>query len=373
MSASAPVLTVDAVKRMGDFELEVRLAVGEETLVLFGPSGAGKTTTLSAIAGLVTPDAGEIVLDGVALFRRGRAGAAVDLPARRRSIGYVFQSYALFPHMTALENVAYSLWRKPDARARAEALLERVHLTHVADRYPDGLSGGQQQRVALARALAAEPRVLLLDEPFSALDTTVRERLQRDLRALQSDLGLVMLYVTHRLEDAFALGHRLAVVREGRVAQVGTIQDVLRRPASRSVAQIMGIRNLLGVRVISADASSLRLDWGGLILEALPQPAEIGAQVTAYIRPEAVKIVYPDRPLADSLAHNLVEGTVTDSLPGPSFQTAQVLLENGLDIEVRFPTHAYATIRLDRGARVRLALRRDALIVLSESSVAAQP
>ena len=367
MTAPAAVLAVDCQKRLGDFELDVRLEVGAETLVLFGPSGSGKTTTLNAIAGLVTPGAGEIVLDGATLFRRGRQGPVVDVPARRRRIGYVFQSYALFPHLSALENVAYALWRKEGARDRSQELLERVHLSHVAHLYPRELSGGQQQRVALARALAAEPRVLLLDEPFSALDAAVRERLQRDLRALQTELGLVMLYVTHRLEDAFALGHRLAVVRDGRVAQVGSIEDVLRRPANHAVAQIMGIRNLLRARILAADAQGLRLDWEGLTLEAPPQLAAIGAEVIAYIRPEAVKIIYPDRPLAGALEQNLADGTIVENLPGAGFHTAHVLLENGLDLEVRYPSHAYATLRLERGARIRLALRRDALIVLPES------
>ena len=367
MTDVTPILTVDAQRRMGSFELDVRLDVAAETLVLFGPSGAGKTTTLNVIAGLLTPDAGEITLDGVALYRRGRPGPALDLPARQRRIGYVFQNYALFPHMTALENAAYALWRKPEAHARAGAQLERVHLSHLADRYPHELSGGQQQRVALARALAAEPRVLLLDEPFSTLDAGVRERLQRDLRDLQAELGLVMLYVTHRLEDAFALGHRLAVIRDGRVAQVGRIEDVLRRPANRAVAQIMGIRNLLRARVVSADAQGVQLDWEGLALTAPPQPVEVGAEVTAYIRPEEVKVVYPDRPLVGVVGQNLADGVIIENLPGAGLRELRILLENGLEIEMRFPAYAYASLRLERGARVRLALRRDALTILTDT------
>ena len=264
---------IDVERQLPDFRLAVRLQVGTEICVLFGPSGSGKTTTLNIIAGLLTPDAGEITLDGRPLFRRGRPGTACNVPARQRNIGYVFQDYALFPHLTALENVAYPLRRQRDARSRAAALLERMHLAHLADRYPHELSGGQQQRVAIARALAADPQVLLLDEPFSALDAGVREHLQRDLAALQAELGLAVIYVTHRLEDAFAVGHTLAVMGEGQVDQVGPIEEVFRRPVNAGVAEIMGVRNLFRAQVISAGPEGLTLDWDGLRLEGPPQAA----------------------------------------------------------------------------------------------------
>ncbi|HHH40487.1 MAG TPA: ATP-binding cassette domain-containing protein, partial [Chloroflexi bacterium] len=167
-------LVADIEKQLEHFRLALRLEVGTEVLVLFGPSGAGKTTVLNAIAGLVTPDAGEITLDGRPFFRRHRPGPAVNLPARKRRIGYVFQQYALFPHLTALENVAYPLRRRRDGPQQAMALLKKMGIAHLAHRYPHEMSGGQQQRVAIARALAADPQVLLLDEPFSALDAALR-------------------------------------------------------------------------------------------------------------------------------------------------------------------------------------------------------
>ncbi|MDQ7028436.1 MAG: ABC transporter ATP-binding protein, partial [Ardenticatenia bacterium] len=214
-------LIVDVRKRLRAFLLDVSLAVGEEILVLFGPSGSGKTTLLNAIAGLVEPDEGEIRLGDTLFFRRRVGMSTVHLPARERRVGYVFQHYALFPHMTALENVLYPLWRRPGAHRRALDLLIMMQIDHLADRYPHEISGGQQQRVAIARALAADPAVLLLDEPFSALDLAVRERLQRDVRRIQRELGVPVVCVTHRLEDAFAVGHRLAIIREGRIEQVG--------------------------------------------------------------------------------------------------------------------------------------------------------
>src|SRR3990172_11891748 len=176
-------LLVDIHRRLPSFSLDLRLDVGEEVMVLFGPSGSGKSMTLESIAGLVTPDRGEIVLDGRVLFRRGPEGAQANMPARRRGVGYVFQSYALFPHLTVLGNVRYALGRDPKARERALALVDQMGMSQLADRLPRQLSGGQQQRVAIARALARDPEVLLLDEPFSALDPGLRERLRTDRKS----------------------------------------------------------------------------------------------------------------------------------------------------------------------------------------------
>jgi molybdate transport system ATP-binding protein len=233
---------MDFEKRLATFSLRVRLEVGAEILVLFGPSGAGKTQTLNAVAGLVTPDSGEISLGDTAFFRSGPNGQAFNLPPRGRRVGYVFQQYALFPHLTALENVAYALWRQPGAREQAQGLLERMHLAQLSSRYPHELSGGQQQRVAIARALAMRPRVLLMDEPFSALDSPTRRRLHQDLAALQQEERLIVVYVTHNLADAFAVGHRLAIMREGRIEQVGVPEDVRRNPANPLVLAALGIQ-----------------------------------------------------------------------------------------------------------------------------------
>lgn len=221
-----PSLKVNIEKRLASFNLSVQIEVGAEILVLFGPSGAGKTQTLNAIAGLTTPDAGEITLDGTVFFRSPETAGkqpSINLPARKRRVGYVFQQYALFPHLSALDNVSYALWRQPRARQRAEALLDRMRLAELANRYPHELSGGQQQRVAIARALAMEPRVLLLDEPFSALDSEIRTQLHQDLLRLQAEAELIVLYVTHNLEDAYTVGHRLAVVRNGRIERLQSI------------------------------------------------------------------------------------------------------------------------------------------------------
>jgi molybdate transport system ATP-binding protein len=362
-AADAPCLTTDFALCRPDFSLRVRMEVGAEILVLFGPSGSGKTTTLNAIAGLVTPERGRVVLDGQVLFSRGDTGRTVNIPTRERRVGYVFQQYALFPHLTALENVAYPL-RGPHRQTRAAGLLERLSLDHLADRYPQELSGGQQQRVAIARALAAAPRVLLLDEPFSALDMATRQRLQRDLLTLQGELGLVVIYVTHRLEDAFAVGKRLAVMRDGVLEQIGPIEDVFRYPANTQVAGIMGITNLFRAQVVAADAREVTLDWDGVRLAAPPHVVEPGSIVTAYIRPEDVKILYPDRPLTEAVRHNQVTGRITASSFFPGARHLLLALPNGHAIEVTHPRYTYAPLNLQVGQQVQLALRKEALVLL---------
>ncbi|MBU2601701.1 MAG: ABC transporter ATP-binding protein [Actinobacteria bacterium] len=360
-----PRLRLDIEKRYDSFELHMELEVGTEIMVLFGPSGAGKTTTLQAVSGLLSPDAGEIEFDGDVFFRRSRPGDRVDLPARRRGVGYVFQGYALFPHLTALENVAFPL-RGHTSRGKPEAeeLLESMRIQHLAHRYPREMSGGQQQRVALARALAARPGILLLDEPFSAVDRPMRERLQRDLRRLQAELGLVVLCVTHNLEDAFGVGHRLAVVQDGRVQQVGRVGEVLRRPRDLRSAEVVGVSNVFHALVVEASADGLVLDWDGLRLEAPPQHTEVGERVPVYIRPEDVKVLYPDRRIGESLRANRVEAVVVDLHHSGTVQSLRVELPNGHEVDVRFPGYTYLPLNLSVGGTVELCLRREAVGLL---------
>ena len=357
-------LRIEVARRLHSLELEVRLEAGEEVLVLFGPSGAGKTSTLNAVAGLLVPDSGEIRLGEEVLFRRGPAGGAVNVPARRRGIGYVFQNYALFPHLTALDNVGFALRHR--RRERAAELLRSLGLAHLSDRFPHELSGGQQQRIALARALAPEPRLLLLDEPFSALDAAVREGLQKELRRIQAERSLVVLYVTHRLEDAFAVGHRLAVMSEGRVEQVGSIEEVARLPSSRRVARIMGLRNLFQARVLASTVEGLVLDWDGLRLEAPPMKLPQGAAVTGYIRPEEVKVLYPDRPLASAVSRNRLEARVLERRPQAHLHRLLCSLPNGGELEVAFPPRLYSSLALSPGSPVQLSVRPEGVVILRE-------
>ena len=360
------MLEVDIEKRVEDFTLRVAFEVDREVLVLFGPSGAGKSMTLNCLAGLARPDRGVIRLNGHLLFQSdGRRRS--EVPLHRRRIGYVFQDYALFPHMTAAENLAYGLRGRRDAQARVKGMLARLRLEGLADRYPHQLSGGQQQRVALGRALMIEPALLLLDEPFAALDGGVRESLQVDLAALQRELGLSVVYITHNLMDAFALGDRLAVIQAGRLQQVGPIQEVFYHPNSRTVAEITGVRNLLEGMVQSASAEGLAISWRGYTILALPAPRAPGEPVTLYVRPEDVKLLYPDRPLASAVQHNRFLGRVLRVVPAGLWMTVWLAIEAGDEeavLESRVPVRAYADLGLEVGHSVAFSLRREGIMLL---------
>ncbi|MDN3719661.1 ATP-binding cassette domain-containing protein [Roseibium salinum] len=237
-------LTVrNATKTFGSFtaldNVSIEIDQGE-FVCLLGPSGCGKTTLLRLIAGLSELNGGEILLEGAALS---------DLPARKRGFGIVFQSYSLFPNMTVAENIGYGLkirgtpWA--EISRRVMELLELVKLPQVADNFPGQLSGGQQQRIALARAIAVDPRVLLLDEPLSALDAKVRAELRSEIRHVQRSLGIPTLMVTHDQEEALALADKIICMNHGVVVQAGTPEDLYHRPATRFVADFMGISNLV--------------------------------------------------------------------------------------------------------------------------------
>jgi molybdate transport system ATP-binding protein len=369
MTSSAPALHVDVRLALGGFDLDVRLEARDEVLVLFGPSGAGKTTILNTVAGLARPDHGVIRIDDTVVFSASNGRTLQDVPTRRRGVGYVMQHYALFPHMTALENVAFPMGRAPDRLSRARRLLDLLGMDGHEGHLPDQLSGGQKQRVAVARALAAERRVLLLDEPFAALDGAIRDRLQADLRRIRSELGITALLVTHRLDDAFAVGDRLAVMSAGRIEQVGAVDEVFQRPATPAVARVLGIRNIIEAVVVRADADAIQLDWDGLLLQLPPQPElSTGTRVSAYIRPDDVKFIYPDRALDESMAQNLAAGRVTAARESAGSRLLWVELSNGHELEVSFPRLSYSRLNLGPGSEVGLAMRRGALTILAGSA-----
>ncbi|WP_436839214.1 ABC transporter ATP-binding protein [Nonomuraea angiospora] len=255
-----------------------------EFLSILGPSGCGKTTLLNCVAGFVQPTAGRIVIDGSDVTRR---------PPYRRGLGMVFQNYALFPHMTVAANVAYGLRvRRLDRRERDERVREAlslVGLEEYAGRRPRQLSGGQQQRVALARALAIRPSVLLLDEPLSNLDAKLRREMRVELRAIQRRIGTTMVFVTHDQEEALALSDRVAVMNGGRVEQLGTPDEVYRRPATRFVAQFIGAANVLEGTVTDSGA----LDSGGIVVECGLLSLRPGERAVVAVRPERIRLATP--------------------------------------------------------------------------------
>jgi putative spermidine/putrescine transport system ATP-binding protein len=261
-----------------------------EFVSLLGPSGCGKSTTLRMVAGFEEPDSGQVWLGDQNIL---------ELPPHRRGMGMVFQSYALFPHLTAWNNVAFGLriaGRPPgEIRRRVPELLEMVGLREAGSMYPRQLSGGQQQRVALVRALAIEPRVLLLDEPLSALDAVVRVTLREEIRRIQSALGITTLYVTHDQEEALAISDRVVVMRDGWVEQVGTPEVVYAEPATRFVASFIGQMNQLSAVVERARDGQVR--WGDHGLKVSPAATARlteGQAVLVLVRPEEIEVVPAD-------------------------------------------------------------------------------
>jgi spermidine/putrescine transport system ATP-binding protein len=336
------VRLVELTKRFGEIvavdavSLDIRTG---EFFSLLGPSGCGKTTTLRMIGGFELPTSGRIEL-------RGR-DVTMD-PPEQRPVNMVFQSYALFPHLSVFDNVAFGLRRRkvPDAdvRRRVGATLELVRLTGYDRRGPGELSGGQQQRVALARALVCQPTVLLLDEPLGALDLKLRRQLQVELKRVQVEVGITFVYVTHDQEEALALSDRIAVMKGGRIEQLGTPEELYDRPRTRFVADFIGTTNLLAGKVTTVDGGMavLALEAGGRCVVGA-DGLETGAAVEIAVRPEALELT--PRPAPDAApgegegagAGSLLRGTIEQSAYLGTSISYQVRTEGGERVVATVP------------------------------------
>jgi molybdate transport system ATP-binding protein len=291
-------------KRLGaSFQIDADLAIPlaqSPVTILFGPSGAGKTTLLRLIAGLERPDSGSI------LFRGREWFGAKSLTPQERRASFLFQDYALFPHLTVAENIGFG----SRSRETAERLMEKFGLGEFSRRLPHALSGGQQQRVALARALAAEPALLLLDEPLSALDAGSRARVRQELRRTLLASSVPALLVTHDRAEAIALGDSIAVMVDGAIRQTGSIQDVFRSPADPRVAESLGVENIVAARIVGRESGLLTIAVGGAQLQCVDN-GESGP-LAACIRAEDVAVTREPHPA--SSARNRLEGVVRSIL-----------------------------------------------------------
>jgi len=338
---------------------ELECAPGELT-ALIGPSGSGKTSILRCIAGLLHPKDGYVACEGKLWFDSARR---IDLSPQARRVGLVFQDYALFPHLSALGNVMQALahLRRAERKARAAELLARVHLRGLERRMPDELSGGQRQRVALARALARDPAVLLLDEPFSAVDQMTRRKLQEELARLHREIRIPILLVTHDLNEAAVLADRMVVLSRGQTLQSGAPQEVVTRPVSRTVARLVGQRNLFHgvVRGHSDDGSGrLLVEWEGRLLVAdTERQIPAGMEVDWVVPASAVLWQRPDRP-ASGDRENPVEGMVEDVLALGDSCNLRLTLDGpgGHRLYFTLPAHAVRRHGLCAGDRARVSL-----------------
>ncbi len=316
---------------------------------LLGPSGCGKTTTLRSIAGLERPDDGQIELDGAVVYSSQRG---IFVPPNQRDVGMVFQSYAIWPHMTVFDNVAFPLrvgrTRPPRSEIadRVRHTLATVRLDGLEHRPATRLSGGQQQRLALARALVREPKLLLLDEPMSNLDAKLREQMRLELRALQRQLGITTIYVTHDQVEALAMSNLVAVLHEGRIVQVGTPREIYERPVNRFVTDFIGSTNLVPGRVVGAVGGELyRVETAcGPLVCAIPGGAVAGREVIVSVRPEDVSIHEREQP----------EGAWEASVDQVVFlgECVDCRLTAG-DVPLR--VRAHPAVRVRRGDRVFLS------------------
>lgn len=308
----SPALVACIETRMDGFSLDLELLADAKTVVIFGPSGSGKSLTLRSIAGLRRPDAGMIRLGGRTLFD---SALGINLPPQQRRVGFVPQDFALFPHYTIAENIGYGLNRLPgsERRRRVEEMLSLMDLSAYAERLPGAVSGGQQQRTALARALAARPDLLLMDEPFGALDEVLRFHLREEVRRLQQRYAIPVILVTHSLSEAYSLADKLVVLERGRIAQVGPRDLVFRQPVTPAVARLMGMNNILETTCTGLDDDRVLLDWQGIKLRAVRagQPA-IGEPLLVGVRPEEVMII---RHPTSSLGENQLRGSVIEDRP----------------------------------------------------------
>lgn len=313
-----------AERALADFSLEVDSG---ELLSILGPSGSGKTTALRILAGFETPDAGEIHIGGQEVSQ---------MKPQSRNLGMVFQSYSLFPNMTVIDNIMFALkmrkWAKEDIPPRVEELVDMVRLTKHRHKYPHQLSGGQQQRVALARAMATNPPLLLLDEPLSALDQAVRERLRVDIRNVQQTLGVTTIFVTHDQHEAMAMSDRIAVMNEGKLVQLGTPLEVYSSPNSQFCANFMGQMNSLPLEKKGSHWTLFGVNVG-LTAD--------GESAVAFVRPENIAVVADPRG----------KGTITDVAFLGSITRITVAI-NGTTLVAEVPTPS--TLDLARGRTVSI-------------------
>ncbi|MBN3965066.1 ABC transporter ATP-binding protein [Pseudomonas gregormendelii] len=351
------LLSIDSVcKNFGPYQAldNINLDIEQgEFIVLLGPSGCGKTTLLRSIAGFMQPDSGSIAIDGQDVSR---------LPPYRRPLNTVFQNYALFPHMTVLENVAYGPRRqgvnRGEARERAREALALVGLEALGERYPSGMSGGQQQRVALARAIVNKPKLLLLDEPLSALDMKLRKRMQLELKHLQAKLGIAFIFVTHDQEEAMTIADRIVVMNAGRIEQTGTSSAIYSAPASRFVADFIGEANLIDYQVTGNDEIRLGIRNQPLVRNT----SAIPSQGVAVLRPEHLQVLEPAA--AETPGCHEIHGTVSDVVTVGSHTLIHALIDGQMIIA---RTMGFPGPDMVAGSTVRLGFNPAHLHLIGES------
>lgn len=359
-------------KRLQDFSLDIELHLGNEIAVLFGPSGSGKTITLKMLSGIIKPDRGMITINGRDIFNSEKD---INVPMRSRKIGYLFQEHALFPHMTVFENIECGILNLPKTKRRDKVLLllDLMRLAGLENRYPAEISGGQRQRTALARTLAVEPDILLLDEPFSALDNQVKEKLRQELISIHERYPITTLLVTHDTEEAFMLGERIAVINNGRLEQFGKREDVFHKPSTKNVAKFMGARNIFSGTIKSISSGVLHIDSdeiGSVTAGIKPldfTPTE-GQRIYFGIRPEEVMIIRPDKPLDTNVQNSLIRGVVTGIMAKGTGCIVYFASKDNpeVNLKIDIPNIAFRRLCIEKNKEITVSLKKECIWVIKE-------
>jgi molybdopterin-binding protein len=352
------VLRTDSLSiTLGEFSVrDISLEIQpNEYFIILGPTGAGKTVLLETIAGIHTPDTGSIFLGDQEI---------TSAEPRSRNIGMVYQDYMLFPHLNVWNNIAFGLRQREIPLHEQLAIVDEIctllEIRHLTERYPGSLSGGEQQRVALARALVLRPRILLLDEPMSALDGRTRERMRMELSRIRRLTGTTIVQITHHFEDAFALADRIAIMREGRIVQVGETSEVFLHPSDTFVAEFLGIGNIIrGVSSRSGNMARITTARGLEFFAA----SDITGNVVVTLHPEDV--IVSKEPFASS-ARNCLSGTVTEIIPFGS--TVRVILEVGFPIVALLTRESCHDLDLEKGRRAYATFKATAVHVIPVTS-----
>ena len=355
----------DLSLQLGGFSLkQINLEIeAGDYFVILGPTGIGKTILLEAIAGIHKIRGGEIWIDGTNV---------TWLPPEHRKIGYLPQDYALFPNLKVSENIAFGLHLQKGLTPRTiirtvEEQAEKLGIKHILTRYPAGLSGGEKQRVALARALIIKPRLLLLDEPLSALDRVTKTSFWMELKRVQEENRVTILHVTHDLEETFTLSNKVAILMDGGIEQSGSTREVFYQPKNRKVAEFVGVKNIFPAKVIGLepDKNQLSLTMDNFIIHTPYFPRQMGEEVSWCIRPEEIMLLKPDRPLKSILKENKIAGLVTQMLGRDSAHLLQVKLkDSSKELFVQIPNHVAHKWGITKGATLMLSLKKSAIWLL---------
>ncbi|WFD10623.1 ABC transporter ATP-binding protein [Tepidibacter hydrothermalis] len=350
------MLEVTACKKLHEFDLDVNFnAQRGEILVVLGHSGCGKSTLLNLISGVIKPDYGEIKFDENSIYSKTNR---IDIPIYKRRIGYIQQKSDLFPHMNIIQNISYGIRKNLDI-SRVEELMKMLEIYDLKNRMPNQISGGQKQRVALARALIINPKMLLLDEPFSALDNIIKQKLRKIVLDIKQSFNIPIVFITHDLDEAYMLGDKIAIMSEGKFLDIGNKEEIFIRPKSLEIAKFVGMSNIIDGKLIKSDEDYLMVDVRGIYIKVKNKDHIKTKDISLGIRPENIEIV------DENESNNTFEAYVKKIDYAIDSCKIVVLLKNELEIEIVVNKNIVKEKNIDIGTYVNIHLDENNITLLS--------